>query len=130
MDASNTADFVDGFWSIYIGAITLISIAACGVFLWVQSLAKHKPGQTTGHVWDGDLAEYNNPMPNWWRWLFYITIAFTLVYLAIYPGLGSYNAERGAREQYAGELKQAEATYGPIYAKYVKQDIATIAADP
>jgi cytochrome c oxidase cbb3-type subunit 3 len=22
--------------------------------------------QTTGHAWDGDLQEFNNPLPNWW----------------------------------------------------------------
>src|SRR5678815_5826978 len=45
-------------------------------------------GDTTGHVWDEDLAEYNNPLPRWWSWLFWITIAFGVVYLALYPGLG------------------------------------------
>jgi cytochrome c oxidase cbb3-type subunit 3 len=42
-----------------------------------------------GHVWDEDLQEYSNPLPNWWRWMFYITIVFALFYLAMYPGLGN-----------------------------------------
>jgi cytochrome c oxidase cbb3-type subunit 3 len=42
---------------------------------------------TTGHVWDEDLTEMNNPMPRWWMWLFVITIVFRLGYLA-YPGSG------------------------------------------
>lgn len=32
-----------------------------------------KPGEveTTGHVWDANLQEYNNPLPRWWLWGFY-----------------------------------------------------------
>jgi cytochrome c oxidase cbb3-type subunit 3 len=41
--------------------------------------------KTTGHVWDGDLQEYNNPLPAWWLWAFYLTIIFSVVYWVIYP---------------------------------------------
>lgn len=41
--------------------------------------------QTTGHVWDGDLQEYNNPLPMWWIWGLYVTVVFALVYWVIYP---------------------------------------------
>jgi len=41
--------------------------------------------QTTGHAWDGDIQEFNNPLPNWWVWGFYATIIFTLVYWVFYP---------------------------------------------
>lgn len=41
--------------------------------------------QTTGHAWDGDLQEYNNPLPNWWVWGFYATIVMSLIYWLIYP---------------------------------------------
>lgn len=41
--------------------------------------------QTTGHAWDGDLQEFNNPLPRWWVWTFYATIVFSLVYWAIFP---------------------------------------------
>ena len=46
-----------------------------------------KKGQveTTGHVWDGDLREYNNPLPRWWLWGFYGTIIFAVVYWILYP---------------------------------------------
>jgi cytochrome c oxidase cbb3-type subunit III len=46
--------------------------------------------ETTGHIWDGDLREYNNPLPKWWLNMFYLTIAFAVVYLIVYPGLGNY----------------------------------------
>ena len=38
-------------------------------------------GADTGHVWDEDLREYNNPLPRWWLWLFYITVRVRLLYL-------------------------------------------------
>jgi cytochrome c oxidase cbb3-type subunit 3 len=50
----------------------------------------HKEGETTGHVWDDDLSEYNNPLPRWWLYLFIITIVFAIVYLILYPGMGNY----------------------------------------
>ncbi|MDD4880312.1 MAG: cytochrome-c oxidase, cbb3-type subunit III [Gallionellaceae bacterium] len=41
--------------------------------------------QTTGHVWDDTLQEYNNPLPAWWIYGFYATIVFAVVYWLIYP---------------------------------------------
>ncbi len=41
--------------------------------------------ETTGHVWDGDLQEYDNPIPGWWLWTFYATVIFAIVYWVIYP---------------------------------------------
>ena len=90
------SDFTSGFWGLYVAVLTVASIAACGVLLYVmgkmrvQSQPKSedgKPASTTGHVWDGDLAEYNNPLPRWWMWLFYATIVFSL--LCFSPGIQS-----------------------------------------
>lgn len=44
-----------------------------------------KQVETTGHVWDDDLREYNNPLPTWWLWTFYATIVFSIVYWILYP---------------------------------------------
>jgi cytochrome c oxidase cbb3-type subunit 3 len=41
--------------------------------------------QTTGHAWDGDLQEFNNPLPRWWLWTFYATVVFAIIYWVIYP---------------------------------------------
>ncbi len=131
------SDFVNGFWSVYVTLLTLVSVVGCGVLLWVQSKAKATAlsadqVKTMGHVWDGDLEEYNNPLPRWWSWLFYITVAFALGYLAVYPGLGSYQGAFGwsSRGEYDGEMKQAEAKYAPIFARFQQQDIQAVAADP
>ena len=131
------ADFTSGFWDYYIAALTLLGILGCGILLWAQS--KARVGQrsdvnvdTTGHVWDQDLTELNTPMPRWWMWLFYITIVFALVYLVLYPGLGSYAGKLGwsSTGNYKTELKQAEAEYGPLFAQYQQQDLKAVAADP
>ena len=41
--------------------------------------------QTTGHAWDGDLQEFNNPLPAWWLWAFYGTVIFAIVYWVLFP---------------------------------------------
>lgn len=41
--------------------------------------------QTTGHAWDGDLREYNNPLPRWWLWTFYGTVVFAVLYWLFNP---------------------------------------------
>jgi len=50
-----------------------------------QQSSGRKAVQTTGHAWDGDLQEFNNPLPRWWLWSFYATVAFALVYWVLYP---------------------------------------------
>jgi cytochrome c oxidase cbb3-type subunit 3 len=51
-----------------------------------MSSEKNKPTvQTTGHAWDGDIQEFNNPLPRWWLWTFYATVVFALVYWILYP---------------------------------------------
>ena len=50
-----------------------------------HSQAQSKGVQTTGHVWDGDLQELNNPLPVWWTYTFYATMVFALVYWIVYP---------------------------------------------
>lgn len=132
MDFNNTNDFVSGFWSLYVIVITLVSVIGCGLFLLIQDKAMTNAGNTTGHVWDETLEEYSNPLPNWWRWMFYITVVFALVYLAIYPGLGYFGGVFGwsARGQYDGEMKKADEQYAPIFNKFLKMDVKAVAANP
>ena len=124
------SDFDSGFWSVYIAVLTVVSVVACAVFLWTQTV--RTSGDTTGHVWDEDLAEYNNPLPSWWRWLFYLTIAFGLVYLALYPGLGSWKGLLGWSQvtQLEQENARAEKQYGPLYEKFAATDVETLAKSP
>jgi cytochrome c oxidase cbb3-type subunit III len=124
------SQFTSDFWDIYIAGISLASILACGVFLKMQSVVR-KTGNadTTGHTWDEDLSELDNPLPRWWAWLFYLTIAFSLVYLVLYPGLGSFKGTLGWSQigQLEAENKTASAEFGPIYDKFAKLPIETVA---
>ncbi len=133
------ADFTSEFWNLYIVILTVIGIAGCGILLWSQSSVKGaalksvdgKIG-TTGHIWDEDLTELNTPMPRWWMVLFYLTIAFGIGYLWLYPGLGSYKGSLGwtSAKEHKEELAKAEKDYGPLFDKYKGQDLKEVAADP
>jgi cytochrome c oxidase cbb3-type subunit 3 len=124
--------FTSGFWDLFIGVITLVSIVACAVFLKVQSVRRTAESETSGHTWDEDLTEYNNPLPRWWAWLFYLTIAFSLAYLVLYPGLGSYRGTLGWTQlnQLEDETRAANERFGPIYEKFAAQDLVALAKAP
>jgi cytochrome c oxidase cbb3-type subunit 3 len=130
------SDFTSNFWSIFVAAVTLISILACVLLLWFSGKAKAMTANdnTTGHVWDGDLREMNNPLPRWWVWLFIITIVFALVYLAMYPGLGSYSGaltEKWSQKgQYEKEIAKGNAEVAPLYAKFASMTPEDISRDP
>jgi cytochrome c oxidase cbb3-type subunit 3 len=125
--------FTSGFWDVFIAVVAVVSIVACGVFLKSQSIRK-APGAapTTGHVWDEDLAEYNNPLPRWWSWLFYLTIVFSLIYLVLYPGLGSWPGTLGWSQVGQLEREQAAAAkrYGPLYEKFAGTDVVALSKAP
>lgn len=131
------SDFYSVFWDYYVAIITAVSVIGCGVFLWMQSkrrvkLVEGQEPETTGHVWDGDLREFHNPMPRWWIWLFYITVVFSIVYLILYPGLGTqYKGVLGwsQEKQHADEVKAAEARFGPVLAAFAQQPVEQVAAD-
>ncbi|WP_199101591.1 cytochrome-c oxidase, cbb3-type subunit III [Aquitalea sp. ASV11] len=129
------SDFVSDFWGIWITAIVVAGFVGLSLLLFTQSKTTVKKGEqveTMGHVWDGDLEEYNHPLPRWWMLMFYITLIFGACYLVLYPGLGKWQGIRGWTSvgQYKEERAQAEAKYQPLYDSYLKQDLKTIAADP
>jgi cytochrome c oxidase cbb3-type subunit III len=129
------SDFTSEGWGLYVALIALISIIGCGVFLKSCSTKRAASGKqvdTTGHTWDEDLTEWNNPLPRWWMWLFYLTIVFSLGYLVLYPGLGTYQGylNWSSRGEYEGEQEHAKAAYGPVFEKFLAQDLKTVAADP
>ncbi|WP_043648861.1 cytochrome-c oxidase, cbb3-type subunit III [Chitinilyticum litopenaei] len=127
-------DFTSGFWPIYILVMVIASLAFVLVVLVSQTKLKIKKGEkveVTGHKWDGDLEEYNNPLPGWWVAMFYMTIVFAVGYLVAYPGSGVYQGAFGwsAQNQHAKEVESANKQYGPIYAKYAKVPVAELAKD-
>lgn len=127
------SDFNADFWSVYVAGATMIGILACLLLLWVTARKKVPAtgDNTTGHVWDEDLREMNNPLPRWWMWLFVISIVFGLLYLAAYPGLGSYKGELqwSSTGEHANEMAQAEKQLAPLYAQFNAKKIEELAGD-
>ena len=128
------ADFVSDFWNWFVIITTVLSIVACWWFVISQSKKGQLSGEveSTGHVWDEDIQEMNNPLPRWWLIMFYITLVFGSVYLALYPGLGTFQGLWGwsQKGQYEREVAKADETYGPIFNKFVDQDLVAVADNP
>ena len=88
---------------------------------------------TTGHEWDG-IKELNTPMPRWWLWTFYACIAFSAVWVVLYPalpfwgatGLLGWTARGTMPAQHAAERARIE----PMLARLRAATPEQIAADP
>src|SRR5262245_30914223 len=125
------------FWSLYITVLTVGTLIA---LLWlIFATRKGEPkgmtDQTMGHAFDG-IEEYDNPLPKWWFLLFIGTIVFTAGYLLLYPGLGNwkgilpgYDGGWTQDKQWEREEAQADAKYGPIFAKYSAMSIEDMTQD-
>jgi cytochrome c oxidase cbb3-type subunit 3 len=78
------SDFFSSGWSVFVAVTTIVSVLACLVLLAIASRRKvMADDNTTGHVWDEDLVELNNPLPRWWMILFVITVVFSLGSLVV-----------------------------------------------
>jgi cytochrome c oxidase cbb3-type subunit 3 len=110
------------------------SVSGLLLLLWFSGKAKAMTANdnTTGHVWDGDLREMNNPLPRWWVWLFVITIVFGLVYLAAYPGLGTFTGNLAGPQpgEHEAEMKKGEDEVAPLYARFEAMNPEDVARDP
>jgi cytochrome c oxidase cbb3-type subunit III len=127
------SDFFSSGWSIYIAVATVVGLAACLALLIIAARRRVMGGDnTTGHVWDEDLRELNNPLPRWWMWLFVLTLVFAGVYLALYPGLGSAAGSLNwtSANQYQEEQAKARALTAPLYAGFAATAVPELARNP
>jgi cytochrome c oxidase cbb3-type subunit III len=124
---------MSSFWSGWIILLTVANILGAIWLLWMTSRSTpgEKASDTTGHVWDGDLKEYNNPLPRWWLWLFYLTVLFSIVYLVLYPGLGNFKGVLGWSQtgQYQQEVAQVQGRQQEFFARFDGMDLAALARD-
>ncbi len=122
------------FWSWFVAAGTIVFIVWC-VWLIGWSAKQGPQGKEdedlVGHKWDGDLEEWNNPAPKWWLYLYFITIAWAVGYLIVYPGIGIFDGVAGwtSESQYEQEIQQAEERYAPIYEKFAAMDFDALVQD-
>ena len=127
------SDFFNSGWSIFIGAVTVIGLLAC---LWLLFVASKRTAMaadnTTGHVYDEDLVEMNNPLPRWWMWLFILTVVFAFAYVAVFPGLGSLPGQLGwtSLNQLEAEQQAAGTEMAKVYAGFSGLTPAQLSRDP
>ena len=124
------SDFFHGGWSIYIALVTVGGLLACLALLVIAARRRvMAKDNTTGHVWDEDLRELNNPLPRWWMWLFVATVVFSAGYLALYPGLGSAPGTLGWSSvgQYEAERAKARAQSAPLFAGFASTPVPELA---
>lgn len=120
-------------WQLYVFLLVVGSLVATFLLLaWTTSYKdEDNVGEdtTTGHVWDGDLTEYNKPLPRWWLYLFHGTIVFSVIYMLFFPGFGIFDGflDWSREARYEREMAQAEAKYGKVFAAFAAQDIPTLA---
>ncbi len=122
------------FWSIVVDIVIVLNIIGCYLLIrWVAkpTTGEAKKGEPTGHVWDDDLTELNNPMPRWWLYMFYISIIFALGYIALYPTLNNYSGLLGwtSTKEYQQEVAKADEKYGPIFSQFSKTPLEELSKD-
>ena len=124
------------FWSYYVIALTVVSLIGATWLLWITSKKRHandtqSSTETTGHIWDGDLSEYNKPLPRWWINLFYLTIVFAVGYLIWYPSADKVDGKGGwsSKGQHDADKAKADAKLQALYARFDGKGIDVIAQD-
>jgi cytochrome c oxidase cbb3-type subunit 3 len=125
---------LSSFWHWFVIILTMLSVFGCWWLLqWTKGISDREEGEagTTGHVWDEDLEELNNPLPRWWLYLFHLTIVFTLVYLVLFPGLGNVEGVLGWSQigQYDEEMIVARGVQEDAFAKYRDMNGDALMAD-
>jgi cytochrome c oxidase cbb3-type subunit III len=128
------SDFTSSFWPMFITVIALGGIFGCVGLLYYASRVKvsaNATDNTSGHVWDEDLREMNNPLPMWWVGMFIITVIFGLAYLFLFPGLGTVEGKLGWTEvkQYEAEVAKNNEAIKPLYAKYASMSFEDLSKD-
>jgi cytochrome c oxidase cbb3-type subunit 3 len=116
-------------WSLFIIILVVAHIIGYSWLLFSTSRMKqenHKEGETTGHTWDDDLTEYNNPLPKWWLYMFILTIVFAVVYLVLYPGLGNYKGTLNWSQvgQWENENAKVTETRNEYFSTFINLPIA------
>jgi cytochrome c oxidase cbb3-type subunit 3 len=126
------SDFFHDGWSVFIAVATVVSLIACLALLAFAS--RRQPmaeDNSTGHVFDEDLVEMNNPLPMWWVVLFVATVAFSFAYVWFYPGLGAARGSLGwtSSGELAADQARASESMAKLYAPYAPLSAETLSLD-
>ena len=121
-------------FSIFIIVLTLANIVGA---LWLLWWTRRSPGEasttehTTGHVWDEDLTELNNPLPRWWLWMFLLSVVFGLAYFVLYPALGNYQGtlKWSSRTEHAADSRLNAQRIETALAPFSSRSVAELSKD-
>ena len=103
------ADMPNDFWSGWIAIITIVSLLGLAWLVFSVYFMANGHEDSDSTVWDETLREGSNPAPMWWFWLILSLMVFSVLYLMLYPGLGSY---KGALKwSQGGRLDDSFAAY-------------------
>jgi cytochrome c oxidase cbb3-type subunit 3 len=126
------ADMPSDFWAGWIAVITIVSLLGLAWLVFsIYFAPETEPEDAEGPVWDSNLREGSNPAPMWWFWLILAMMVFSVIYLMLYPGLGSY---QGALKWSQGgrlneSLAQYDAEFGGMRNLVAQAQIETLQAD-
>lgn len=121
------------FWAGWVVVLTIVSLMGLAwVIYGVYFGGTHaENAEQSPTVWDENLREGSHPAPMWWFWTMLASMVFTLVYLILYPGLGSF---AGAFSWSAGgELEERllahESAFGGRRGAIAQMDLVEIRQD-
>ena len=114
------------FWGGWVVVLTLVSLAGFAVFIYGIYFGSAPKEEETETVWDENLQEGEHPAPMWWFWVMLAALCFSLIYLILYPGLGSYAGAFGWTQ--GGELSERLLRYEDEFGGR-RQEIASLSID-
>lgn len=118
-------------WSIFVIILSVGNVFACALLMRWSSRMSVGEGETTGHTWDGDIVEGNNPLPRWWLGLFWLTMIWGCLFFVAYPSFGGFSALGWSQiSQYEEEMAEAETVYGAIFAEFAATPIDELKNNP
>jgi cytochrome c oxidase cbb3-type subunit 3 len=124
---------MSNFWHWTVITVVVAHIIAYLWLLFATSKKKmtKREDNTTGHVWDEDITELDNPMPRWWLWLFVITIVFSVAYLYLYPGLGNMKGSKewSATNQFKTNYAANTAARDKSFAGFINKPLEELIKD-
>jgi cytochrome c oxidase cbb3-type subunit 3 len=137
------------FWSFWVIVLTVITLIFVFYTLYLNSknYTGIDEGESMGHEFDG-IEELNNPLPKWWKYMYWATGVWAIFYLAFFPGLGNFEGfaggwrssnqdvrsiaeskaateaakEAGVRVQYDREVEIADERFGPLFKSFASID--------
>ncbi len=85
------ADMPTDFWAGWIAVLTVVSLLGLAWLVFSIYFIANRQEQPESPVWDHTLTEDKHPAPMWWFWMTLAALVFTVIYLILYPGLGSFS---------------------------------------